>query len=368
MPGNEIRYEPISPANADSLITLDSGEKVRATFPAIVSASRSTDIPAFYSDWFFGRLQKGYSAWKNAFNGKTYYVGYRDTKFIVFWSKNPRPLLEKLDYLKQRHIGCYIQYSLNDYETGETAYAKTGIEKNVPSLSERIDTFKRLVDKLGNGAVIWRFDPLALTDKITAADLLERIERIGDQIHDYTERLVFSFVDINQYKKVRGNLSKAGIKWRDWKELDMRNFARELVALNKQKGWNLQLATCGEVADLDGIAHSKCVDGELILRLCPEASKPEIMKYLGVKAQASQRNSQPSLLDKPQSSLFIPKDSGQRPACGCAKSKDIGQYDTCIYACEYCYANASKEKASENYGRHTANPDCETITGEAPAR
>ena len=86
------------------------------------------------------------------------YVGYADTKFIVFWSKNPRPLLNYLDELKKRGIGCYIQYTLNDYE-------EEGLEKGVRPLAERIETFKLLVNKLGKGAVVWRFDPLILTSK-----------------------------------------------------------------------------------------------------------------------------------------------------------------------------------------------------------
>ena len=95
-------------------IIRENGEKVTAQSPFIISASRSTDIPAFYADWFFHRLKVGYSAWNNPFNNQRYYVSYNDTKFIVFWSKNPRPLLEHLDYLKERNIGCYIQYTLND--------------------------------------------------------------------------------------------------------------------------------------------------------------------------------------------------------------------------------------------------------------
>ena len=94
----------------------DSGAIVEMQAPVIVSASRSTDIPAFYADWFFYRLQKGYSAWTNPFNGVKSYISYDKTRFIVFWSKNPRPLLPYLHVLQERNIGCYIQYTLNDYE------------------------------------------------------------------------------------------------------------------------------------------------------------------------------------------------------------------------------------------------------------
>lgn len=103
-------------------IVLENGDKVLAQTPIIISASRSTDIPAFYCDWFFHRLDVGYSAWKNPFNGVKSYVSYQETRLIVFWSKNPRPLLNYLDKLKEKNINCYIQFTLNDY-------VKEGLEK-----------------------------------------------------------------------------------------------------------------------------------------------------------------------------------------------------------------------------------------------
>ena len=174
-------------------LTIDE-RVVKAQAPIIVSASRSTDIPAFYADWFFKRLEKGYSAWTNPFNGVKSYVSYEKTRFIVFWSKNPEKLIPYLDKLEQNSpkINCYIQYTLNDYVDEE-------LEKGVPSVDRRIETFRRLVDKLGMGRVIWRFDPLILTDRISMDDLLRKIENIGDQLVGYTEKLVFSFADIESY-------------------------------------------------------------------------------------------------------------------------------------------------------------------------
>lgn len=96
-------------------ITKDNGEVVDAQAPIIVSASRSTDIPAFYADWFFNRIEKGYCAWTNPFNGVQSYVSFEKTRFIVFWSKNPKPLIPYLSILKQKRINCYIQFTLNDY-------------------------------------------------------------------------------------------------------------------------------------------------------------------------------------------------------------------------------------------------------------
>lgn len=147
---------------------LENGTLEIMSAPIIISASRSTDIPAFYIDWFIHRLKEGYSAWVNPFNGVKSYISYNKTRFIIFWSKNPKPLLPQLEYLKKRNINCYIQFTLNDY-------VSEGLEKNVPSVEERIETFKTLVEKLGKGSVIWRFDPLMLTNKIGPDELLNKI-------------------------------------------------------------------------------------------------------------------------------------------------------------------------------------------------
>ena len=208
------------------LLPRENGDLVQMQVPEIVSASRSTDIPAFYADWFFHRLKVGYSAWTNPFNGVKGYVSYKNTRFIVFWSKNPRPLLNHLNYLKERNIGCYIQYTLNDDEDER-------LERGVPPIEERIDTFKRLVDKFGVGSVIWRFDPLMLTDTIDIDTLLGKIKNIGDQLKGYTEKLVFSYADIALYRKVKSNLEKNGINSRDWTEDEMRGFADGLAILNQ---------------------------------------------------------------------------------------------------------------------------------------
>ena len=345
----------------------ENGELVDMQVPVLVSASRSTDIPAFYADWFFYRLDKaGYSAWTNPFNGVKSYVSYKDTRFIVFWSKNPKPLLRYLPVLKQRGIGCYIQYSLNDYE-------EEGLEKNVPPLKQRIETFKQLTNALGKGHVIWRFDPLVLTDNINIDKLLDKVENIGNQLLGYTEKLVFSFADILSYRKVQANLQKANINYIDWQENQMREFARRLSVLNQK--WGYELATCGEKIDLTefGVKKNHCVDDELIIKLAYDDKK--LMDYLKVKfypmPQKSLFGDSESL---PDSAIILPngmyalhgdnKDKGQRAFCGCIKSKDIGEYNTCVHGCEYCYANASKQAAVMNYKCHKENPWSETITGK----
>ena len=348
-------------------IQLENGDIVDAQVPIIVSASRSTDIPAFYADWFFHRLQKGYSAWTNPFNGIKSYISYKKTRFIVFWSKNPQPLLNHLDYLGERNIGCYIQYTLNDYE-------KERLEPGVPSVQRRIDTFKQLVDKLGKGAVIWRFDPIILTDDISVDNLLRKVKNIGDQLKDYTEKLVFSYADIAMYRKVKHNLEVNGIPYHEWEVEQMEEFADNLSTMNRERGWNFQLATCGEKIDISkyGIQHNRCIDGDLITRLAWDDK--ELMEFMKVKIEdipAPTLFGEPKL---PEGAILLPhnhyfiskhkKDQGQRPFCECMASKDIGEYNTCPHLCEYCYANTTKQLALQNWKQHQENKFADTITGK----
>lgn len=345
----------------------DDGTVVPMQAPMIVSASRSTDIPAFYADWFFHRLERGYSAWTNPFNGVKSYVSYEQTRFIVFWSKNPRPLLTYLHILKERNIGCYIQYTLNDYEQEK-------LEK-VPSLASRIETFKMLVELLGRGAVVWRFDPMILTADISIDDLLRKVQIIGDQLKGYTEKLVFSYADIALYKKVKHNLEVGGIPYHEWETEQMEEFAARLSEMNRERGWNYQLATCGEKIDITkyGILHNRCIDGDLIARLaCDDKALMDFMKIkIMPMPEPSLFGDQPQL---PEGAILLPgnryfisrhkKDAGQRPFCECMASKDIGEYNTCPHLCEYCYANATKQLALQNWKRHQDNPHSETITGK----
>lgn len=339
----------------------ENGEFVDMQVPEIISASRSTDIPAFYADWFFHRLRVGYSAWTNPFNGVKSYVSYKNARFIVFWSKNPRPLLSHLDYLKERQIGCYIQYTLNDYE-------KEKLEQGVPPLQQRIDTFRQLVDKLGIGHVIWRFDPLILTDHITTDELLTKIEKIGNQLHGYTEKLVFSFADILGYRKVKANLEKSNVPYHEWTEPQMLEFAKLLSDLNKK--WGYTLATCGEKIDLRqfGIEKNHCIDYDLLVRFAHEDKV--LMDFVGATIKNRRHNLFDELEELPANAIELPgnryviKDGGQREFCGCMKSKDIGEYNTCVHLCEYCYANTSKETAVFNFNCHKNNPWSETITGK----
>ncbi|WP_347840022.1 DUF1848 domain-containing protein [uncultured Draconibacterium sp.] len=331
----------------------DTGQKVDAQAPVIVSASRSTDIPAFYSDWFIERLKQGYVKWKNPFNGDPLYVSFKETRLIIFWSKNPKPMIKHLDYLNDRNINYYFQYSLNDY-------TKEKLEAKVGSVEKRIETFIELSEKIGKEKVIWRFDPYILTDTSGVDELLKRTEYIGNQLKNYTDKLVFSFADIKTYKKVQNNLRKDSVPYVEFNERTMNELALGLQELNKN--WNFEIGTCAEKIELGkyGIIHNKCIDDDLMKKLFYNDKK--LMEFLGYELeQADLFTNQVKLVPKKSRNL---KDKGQREVCGCIMSKDIGQYNTCPHECLYCYANTSVETAKRNYKQHRENPFSETIIGE----
>ncbi|MDY0169240.1 MAG: DUF1848 domain-containing protein [Thermoguttaceae bacterium] len=314
-----------------------------AIAPQIISASRSSDIPAFHAKWFAERLQAGYCKWVNPFNRQAQYVSFENTRAIVFWSKYPAPIVSFLSLLNERDIAYYFQFTVNDYED-------EGLEPNVPSLSERIRVFKDLSSRIGKDRVIWRFDPLVLTAHISTDDLLRKIMRIGSELHPFTEKLVFSFIDVQIYAKVRNNLKRCGVAVREFDMASMREFAGRLVEC--AKAWGLKLCTCGESVDLSsfGIEHNRCIDDELILRLARH--DPELLRLL---RRGSARGV--DLFSSPDVDRQAIKDKGQREACGCVISKDIGQYNTCPHLCMYCYANTSARVVQENIERATATSE-----------
>lgn len=331
-------------------IVNDLGEVVSAQAPVLVSASRSTDIPTFYADWFVERWKQGYVKWKNPFNNSYSYVSFKNTKIVVFWTKNPRPLMKHLDFLDEHVKNYYFQFTLNDYD-------KEGIEGKVPKLESRIKTFIELSERIGKERVIWRFDPMILTNTIGVQDLLQRVKYIGDRLKGHMRKLVFSYADISIYRKVEANLKREGVKYMEFDKENMHELAAGLQQLNK--GWNFEIATCAEKIPLEqyGIKHNKCVDDDLMIELFGDDK--ELMDFLGIKV------SEPTLFDSESQveKTRKQKDSGQREACGCIISKDIGQYNTCPHGCVYCYANTSPEIASQNYKEYRKNPTADIITG-----
>ncbi|MBE1426626.1 hypothetical protein H4684_003292 [Desulfomicrobium macestii] len=326
-------------------LSLPQAREVQAVAPVIISASRSTDLPAFHSEWFMNRLRAGHAAWRNPFNQAVQYVSFMRTRVVVFWTKNPAPLLPHLQEIEDMGINYYFQFTINDYET-------QGWEPNVPRLESRIETMARLSARIGRDRIIWRFDPLLLSDTVTEDVLAKKVQRVGNLAHPYTSKLVFSFADIAAYRKVRTNLASAGINYSEFDTAGMMRMAQRIAEMNH--GWGLDLATCAEAENFEklGIMHNRCIDGELMLRLFPSDS--ELRRFLNPR-QRPLMLGMSDLDSKWQDKI---KDAGQRKECGCIVSKDIGAYNTCAHLCTYCYANTSERVVMKNLARRAADEAC----------
>lgn len=302
-----------------------------AIAPFVISASRATDIPAFHAKWFINRLRAGYCVWENPFNAlQRQFISFSNCQAFVFWSKNPQALMPHLKEIDTRGYKYYFQYTLNDYEP-------EGLEPGLPPLSKRISTFQKLSDTIGKDKVIWRFDPIILGHTLSVESILERIHRLAEHVGPYTEKLVFSFLDL--YRKTENNLKKIDPLLRAPNNEECHQLAQGLIGINQSLPSPLTLATCAEQLDLKslGIAHNKCIDPELLLRLCP--SSKELSSAYTRTPVLEQAALSPTVKAPVRGEI---KDSGQRSSCGCSPSKDIGRYNTCMHLCAYCYANQSR--------------------------
>lgn len=277
----------------------------------ILSASRRTDIPAFYAEWFMNRLREGYVLVRNPMNYhqvSKVQLNPRVIDCIVFWTKNAKPLLPYIPEI-QRLYPFYFQYTLNAYDSN--------IEPLLPPLPYKLETFCNLADSIGNDAIVWRYDPVLLTNKYSVQWHIEHFEHIAQTLRGKTNTCVFSFVDI--YDKVKNNLKAYDVRSCTFDEMNTLAAAFSKIAAE----CGMQLRTCAEAIDLDnyGIRHGCCIDAELIAKLT------------GWKMKAK-------------------KDPNQRVECGCIESIDIGQYNTCRHGCRYCYANFNMKSVATFSAQH----------------
>lgn len=277
----------------------------------ILSVSRRTDVPSYFSDWFFERLKEGYVYTKNPMNPKQISklaLSPDVVDCIVFWTKNPEPMLDRLKELEPYPF--YFQFTL-------TSYGKD-IEANLPHKKEvLLPTFQRLSGKIGSKRVIWRYDPILFTKRYTPEYHVKAFRQMAEALRGYTEKCVISFVDT--YAKNKKNMQALGVYELPKEELEV--FAKALCEIAKEN--DMVMASCAEQIDLDhcGIAHNACIDRSLIEEI------------IGCKLKGV-------------------KDKNQRGECGCMESIDIGTYHTCENGCVYCYANHSEAQVKENLRKY----------------
>ncbi len=286
----------------------------------ILSVSRRTDIPNYYSDWFFNRIKDRYVYVRNPMNAHQVSkidISPEVVDCIVFWTKNPEPMIKRLDELTAYNF--YFQFTL-------TGYGKD-MECNVPHKKEKmIPIFQQLSKEIGCEKVIWRYDPIIFTKKYTPEYHLKAFEQIATSLKGYTKRCVISFVDV--YAKNKKNMDL--LDFYDMDKPQLMLFAKEISRIAKENG--MTIGSCAESIDLDecGIEHNCCIDKKLIENI------------IGCR-------------------LKVEKDKNQRQECGCMESVEIGTYNTCKNGCKYCYANYSEESVSKNCNKY--DPDSPILCG-----
>ncbi|SCA56477.1 conserved hypothetical protein [Candidatus Terasakiella magnetica] len=283
----------------------------------IISASRRTDIPAFYSKWFINRLRAGFVQTRNPFNYhqvKKVSLLPQDVDCIVFWTRNPAPLMDHLGELDDLKIPYYFHYTITGYPRA--------LERKTPKLDQAIETFQALSERIGPERVIWRYDPILLSNLVQPQDHMKVFGTIAGKLKGHSQRAVISMADF--YTKTERNLDK--IEGLNYDNLRLHNnLLEEFINQFKNEADRngLTLYSCAEESDLEcfGISAGQCIDEGLISR------------FTELKVR-------------------FKKDSGQRKNCGCVKSVDIGAYNSCLHGCEYCYATYNQNRALTNAKKH----------------
>lgn len=282
----------------------------------VISCSRRTDIPAFYSEWFINRIRAGYCYVLNPFSSHIYYVSLKpeDCIAIVFWTRNPVPLMKYLSEIKEEGFKFYFQYSI-------LGYPKV-IESHNPPVETAISNFKRLVEQLTPDQVRWRYDPIVISTLTPIDYHLTQFEKIAQSLAGYTNHCVFSFVDY--YGKTKNNFQKitdkTDLKFENCSLDDQRELSLKLLKIAQTNNMILN-SCCDDDLAIGGIRKNHCIDLGLLRKIT--------------------RNSLLNLKNEPT-----------RDDCGCVSSVDIGSYDTCLFGCTYCYATRNRTQALLKSSKH----------------
>ena len=265
----------------------------------IISASRRTDIPAFFGEWFLNRLIAQEVLVRNPMNSNQVTkinLSPDSVDAIVFWTKDPTNFLPYLDKIKDMGYNFYFQFTLTTYDNL--------IELNVKPKTDIINIFIKLSKIIGKDKLIWRYDPILINKKYSVEYHQKWFEYLCDKIARYTRKCVISFVD--EYIFLKKKFTTNDIKEVD--EESMRSIAEKLSKIAQK--YSLSLSTCSEKIDLSylGITHNKCIDDVIVNEIT-------------------------------DNNLLYKKDPIQREECGCMISRDIGAYSTCGHNCLYCYAS-----------------------------
>ncbi len=292
--------------------------------PQVISASRRTDIPAFYSDWFLNRLAEGFCDVLHPYTKKWFRVSLmpEDAAAIVFWSKNYAPLLPKLNIVERTTRNLYFHFTI----TGNT-----DLELRTPDYRDAAKDYLHIAKRYSPEHILWRFDPICITDRLSYERHEERFAKIAELLRGHATSCIISFA--HPYRKMIRNIEKYTSHTPvPVANEEQRAYAGRLAERAEQYGIRL-LACCNDHLVSDAIGKARCIDGQKLSLLfgAPLDTRP----------------------------------AASRKECGCTKSIDIGAYDTCGHGCVYCYANTDQEKASQAPAR--TDPTSPSLAPSSPA-
>lgn len=292
--------------------------------PHLISASRRTDIPAFYTDWFLNRLSEGFCDVLHPYTKQWFPVSLKqaDVAGIVFWSKDYALLLPKLDRVEAVTRNLSFHFTI----TGNT-----DLELRVPDFRAAVRDYRYIAKRYSPEHIIWRFDPLCITDKLSFEKHEERFAAIAELLTGHASSCIISFA--HPYRKTTRNIEKyTSHRFVPVPPEEQKSCAERLAML--AQGRNIKLfACCNDHLLSDRIGKARCIDG------------PRLSLLFGTALDA--------------------RPAASRKECGCTRSIDIGAYDTCGHGCVYCYANTDQEKASRAPAAH--DPAAASLSPPAPA-
>jgi hypothetical protein len=294
----------------------------------IISASYKTDIPTFYAKWFRARLKAGFCRMMNPYNRRQHYtVPLRGDSVdgFVFWTKNATPFTAALADVAELGTPFLVQYTINRYPRF--------LENRVVDADRAIENAREIAELFGPKVVVWRYDTIILTDATNLQFHRNNFQDLAGRLQGVTDEVVVSF--LQEYKKTKRNMDlackTAGQHWYDPPLAEKQNLLADLARCAFAHG--MKLTICAQpVLMVEGTAKARCVDAERMASIG------------GEKIEADKH--------------------GSRKHCGCFRSRDIGDYDTCPHGCVYCYAVRNRQIALDRYRNH--DPTSEYLLDPKP--
>jgi hypothetical protein len=289
----------------------------------IISASRRTDIPAFYSEWFMNRLAAGYARVRSPFGGGEFRVclAPEDVIAIVFWTKNAAPMLPYLDELVQMGHCFTFLYTINGYPLL--------LEPGVPDRGHTLEVVKYLSRRFSRSAIRWRYDTIVLTNSLSRQWHIRNFRSLCRSLAPYASECIFSFCDY--YRKTLRNMDSIVGDYEVPDQAQCVEMAEEMADIASEHGMSL-LSCAHDFLVSEKIGKARCIDPDSLSQVVDSEERLQALK--NVKATPTRKD------------------------CGCAASRDVGAYETCGHGCVYCYANSDPVRARSNMALIHPASDC----------